>query len=475
MYRFLEFFKYFFESGIFYYTVFVFLFNILLAVISAMTMVTYMRKNSFVDYSVLLQSPLAPSVALIAPAFNEGMTIVDNIHSLMSIHYNNFDVIIVNDGSKDDTLEKVINEFDLEKVNYLYDEAIPTAPVRGIYKSKNKAYAKLIFIDKANGGKSDSINAALNITTKKYFVAIDVDCVIEDDALLKMVKPFLEEHGAEKVIATGGVIRVANSCKIENGRILEVNVPRNMLARTQVLEYTRSFLMGRMAWSRLNGLLIISGAFGMFDREIAVKCGGYSTRTVGEDMELVIRMRRYMRDLNQKFKIVYIPDPLCWTEVPVKLKVLGRQRNRWTRGNIGTLLMHRKLFFNPKYGLMGTLSYPYWFFFEWMTPIIETIGIFYFIMIALLSAPNWFFFLLLLGFVYFFAVSFSVWSILFEEFSYHRYNKKSDMGKMIVAAVLEPLYYHPLTVYFSLRGNYHFLIGKGGWGNMERRGFHSPG
>ena len=375
------------RNGIFIYSLAIFTSYIVMAIISGMEIFRYMRKNSFVDYLSIIPSPYAPSITIIAPAYNEGNTIVENIRSLLSIHYTDFEVVIVNDGSKDDSLEKIIDQYQLEKVDFLVNYVLPSKPVRGVYKSTNKAYKKLIVIDKENGGKADSLNAGINICNKKYFAAIDVDCILEEDAILKMIKPFLE-FSESRVIATGGVIRVANSCKIRDGKIVEINLPKNLIARFQVLEYTRAFLMGRMAWSRLNGILIISGAFGIFDREIVVRSGGYDTKTVGEDMELVVRMRRYMIENDLKYKIVYIPDPLCWTEVPEKLKILSRQRSRWTRGNMETLFKHITLFFNPKYGVLGMLSHPFWFFFEWLAPIIEFLGLFYVILAFVMGDPN---------------------------------------------------------------------------------------
>ena len=462
--------KYFIEYGILIYSIVIFSTYVILAVFSALEMVFYMRKNSFVDYSSILSSPLAPSISIIAPAYNEGKTIVENIRSLLSAQYPDFDVIIVNDGSKDNSLEKIIKEYDLELVDYAVNYQLETKPIKGVYKSRNKAFSRLIVIDKENGGKADSLNAGINVSNKTYFAAIDVDCVLEEDALLRMSKSFME-HSNRKVIATGGVIRIANNCRIEGGKIVEVNFPKQLLPRFQVLEYTRAFLMGRMAWSRINGLLLISGAFGLFDKDTVIKCGGYNHNTVGEDMELVVRMRRYMHETNQKYRVVYIPDPLCWTEAPSDLKTLGRQRNRWTRGTIDTLLFHSKLFFNKKYGILGLLGYPYWFFFEWMAPLVETLGIFYFLMVVILSQPNWPFFFTMLGFVYFFAVAFTTWAFLFEELTFHKYTKKSDMVKIIFTALLEPIIYHPINVWFALRGNYHKLIGKAGWGKMVRSGF----
>jgi poly-beta-1,6-N-acetyl-D-glucosamine synthase len=458
------------ENGIIVITIVIFGSYVTLALFSALSMMNYIRKNSFVDYKVLLSSPLVPSISVIAPAYNEGKTIIDNIRSLMSLHYNDFEIVIVNDGSSDNTMEKVIKAYDLELVDFVYEEKIKTKHIRGIYKSRNKAFNKLIVIDKDNGGKSDALNAGVNFTQKEFIAVVDVDSVLVEDALLIMTKPFLEETDS-KIIASGGVIRIANSCKIEDGKITEVNLPRRFLPRVQVLEYTRSFLMGRMAWSKLNGLLLVSGAFGMFNRDIVVKVGGYNTNLVGEDMELIVRMRRYMSEQKQKYKVIYIPDPLCWTEVPATLKVLGRQRDRWTRGTMESLFLHFRLFFNPRYGSLGVLGHPYWFFFEWLAPIFEFIGIVYFVIIAILGIPNWPFFFLLLGVVYFFAVTLTHWAILFEELSFHRYQRKREVIKMLFTSMLEPIFYHPFILLFSIRGNFKYFIGEKSWGSMDRVGF----
>jgi len=470
MYELIKIVNFLIENGIFLFAIVIFFCYFLMAILSGLEMFDYMRKNSFVDYSAVLSSPLAPSITILAPAYNEGNTIIENIKSLLSIHYTDFEVVIINDGSKDDSLSKIIDHYQLEKVDYLVNNLIQTKPIRGIYKSTNKAYGKLLVIDKENGGKADSLNAGINICNKKYFAAIDVDCILEEDSILKMIKPFLEDND-NRVIATGGVIGVANSCKIKDGKIVEVNLPDSLLARFQVLEYTRSFLMGRMAWSRLNALLLISGAFGIFDHEIVVKSGGYDSKTVGEDMELIVRMRRYMIENNLKYRVVYIPDPLCWTEVPEKLRVLARQRNRWTRGTIETLLKHVSVVMNPRYGNLGMLGFPYWIVFEWMAPIIETLGIIYCTLVIVMGSANWPFFILLLGFTYLFAVVYSSWAVVFEELTFARYRRKRDVIKLILISLVEPLIYHPLTVWFALRGNYHYLIGISSWGKMERKGF----
>jgi cellulose synthase/poly-beta-1,6-N-acetylglucosamine synthase-like glycosyltransferase len=266
------------------------------------------------------------------------------------------------------------------------------------------------------------------------------------------------------------VIRIVNSCEIERGHIREIHLPKQMLPRLQVLEYTRAFLLGRMAWSQLDGLMLISGAMGIFDRETAIKAGGYSVKTVGEDMELVIRMRRLMAEEDRKYEVTYIPDPLCWTEVPTDLKSMRKQRTRWTRGLVDSLRIHRKIFFNKKYGSLGLLGYPYWFFFEWLAPLIAFGGFIYTIYLVITNALNWPFYALLFVFVYTFAVSLSVWAVLFEEITFHKYKRKRDVLKLIGAALVEPFVY-PMHTYYAVVGNLEALRGKKGWGSAERSGF----
>ncbi|WP_448636223.1 glycosyltransferase family 2 protein [Pedobacter panaciterrae] len=310
----------------------------------------------------------------------------------------------------------------------------------------------------------------VNISQNDYIVCIDVDCILEQDALLKLAKPFLEDSKI-RVIATGGVIRIANSCIVENGRLVKVNLPKQFLPRVQTLEYIRAFLLGRMAWSRLNGLLLISGAFGAFDRDIVIKCGGYNHNTVGEDMELVVRMRRYMEEQKVPYKVSFIPDPLCWTEAPASFKILGRQRNRWTRGTIETLQLHKVMFFNPKYGRLGMISYPYWFFFEFLAPIVEFLGLLSFVIFVLLGLIHWSFFIGLLLFIFSFGFLYSVFAILMEVLTYNQYKSSKDLLMLIITAFLEPFIFHPFVVWSAIKGNIDLLRKKNSWGEMTRQGF----
>lgn len=430
----------------------------------------YIHKNSFVDYRMLAAFDYAPSVSILAPAYNEGATVAENVRSLLSIHYSNLELVVINDGSKDDSLQKLIAAYDLERKPLFVNPRIPTKNIRGIYKSRNPVYRKLVVVDKENGGKADALNVGINVAKNDYIICIDVDCILEQDAVLKMMKPFME-NAEKKVIASGGVVRIANSCVVENGRLVKVNLPKQFLPRVQTLEYIRAFLLGRMAWARLNGLLLISGAFGAFDKDVVIKAGGYNINTVGEDMELVVRMRRYMEERKIPYVVTYIPDPLCWTEAPASYKILGRQRNRWTRGTIETLKLHKRLFFNPQYGLLGLLSYPYWFFFEFMAPLIEFCGMLIFLIFAIFGLINWPFFLLLFGAVVLFGYLFSTFAVLMEVLTFNQYKRRRDTLRLLLTAYMEPFFFHPFVVWSAIMGNRDLILKKKGWGEMVRQGF----
>lgn len=453
------------------FTVVLFILFTFMGYLSTRNSLHYKHKNSFGDLSKIMASPMAPSITIIAPAYNEGLTIVENIRSLLSLQYVNYEVMVVNDGSKDDTLEKMIAAYDLVKIDKKIDPNWQSKPIRGIYKSSQRSFSKLTVIDKENGGKSDALNTGMHLSENQYVGCIDVDCLLMPESLLHVVKSFYQ-RSQKRVIAVGGVIRVANSCKIAGGMLEEIRLPKNWLAKFQLLEYTRSFLLGRMAWGRIDSLLIISGAFGFFDREIALAVGGYDTKTVGEDMEIVFKMRRYMHDRDEPYTIEYIPDPLCWTEVPESLKILVNQRDRWSRGNLETLQKHKDMFFNPKYGKLGMISYPYWFFYEWLAPILEFFGFFSIILFYYLGILNWSFFIAITLSIYSYSIMYSFYAILWDVYSYNQYTKTKDILTLMLFAILEPVIFHPIVVFSAVRGNYKKLFNiKSGWGVITRKGF----
>lgn len=443
-----------------------------LAIVSVIALRKHQIKGRYKPVNDLISSKYLPGITIVAPAYNEGKTIVENVRSILSISYSDFEIIIVNDGSKDDSLNKLIEAFNLAPVKYVPTATLETAPVRAVYKSRNLAYSHLVIIDKENGGKADALNAGINLSTKKLLLCIDVDCIIENDGLLKLVRPFLEEKD-KQVVAVGGVIRIVNSCEVKDGKVVQVNLPDGWLERFQVLEYFRVFTLSRMGWAYLRGLLIISGALGMFDKDIVVKAGGYRHGIVGEDMELVVRIHRYMREVaKKKYVVDFIPDPLCWTEAPSDANVLSRQRNRWSRGFIESIFAHRKMMLNPKFGFIGLVSFPYTVFMEWILIPIEFLGIAYVLITLSMGLLNLPFYIFLFIVVYSFFLMITLLSILSEEITYHHYNRKIDLVKLMLMAMVEPFFYHPLNFYWTVKGNFdYFFRGKREWGKMERHGF----
>lgn len=418
------------------------------------------------DQRRLLRSPLTPPVSVLAPAFNEEANVVENVRSLFMLDYPLFEVILINDGSKDRTLETLVEAFELRPSARSFEYAVPCKPIRCVYESA--AYPNLVVVDKVNGGKADALNAGLNLGLYPLFCAIDADSILEGDALLRLVRPFIEFPGV--TIAAGGVVRVANGCDVRAGRVREVRVVRRPLPLIQIVEYLRAFLFGRMGWSKGNSLLVISGAFGLFEKRAALRAGGYATNTVGEDMELVVRMHRDLHDRKQPYRIGFVPDPVCWTEVPESLRVLRRQRTRWQRGLIDTLWRHRGMIGNPRYGMVGLVSLPGFAIFEMLSPIVELSG-------YLLLPVLWYHGLfnatyattfMTLSILY--AVLVSILAVLLEDMTFRRYPRLRDLAILVGAAVLENIGYRQLTVWWRVRAFWEFWRGDLSWGAMERRG-----
>lgn len=413
----------------------------------------------------LFSSNLYSPISIIAPAFNEEATIVASVKSLLQLRYPNYEVIVVNDGSKDRTIQVLINEFKLKRVKRYVPLILDHKPIKAIYKST--IYPDLVVVDKENGRKADALNAGINVCRNDLFCAIDADCVLEPEVLQNMLKTFIED---ETTIAVGGIVRVANDCVIEGNEIKEIRFPKNFLPRIQVVEYLRAFLFGRVGWDYLDSLLIISGAFGIFDRNAVLKVGGYLHDTVGEDMELVVRLHKYHRENKIPYRVRFLPEPVCWTEVPEDYKVLSRQRNRWQRGLADTLYRHKEMLFNPKYGRLGLFAVPFFFVFELLAPVIELLGWLVFIVSLLFGFINWPFALVFLSAAVLFGMILSISSILCEEFTYRRYPKLKDIMLMIVFAFVENFGFRQVHMWWRLKGIVDFLKGNKSWGEMTRKG-----
>ncbi len=416
--------------------------------------------------TLVLGSEALPPLSILVPAYNEEMSIVESVISFLTLQYPHHEVVLVNDGSSDGTMAKLLAAYDLYEVPPAFMISIPTKPVRAYYRSRN--HSKLLVIDKENGGKSDALNAALNAARFPYVLAVDADTLIEPDALLRLARPFLL---GKPVAAVGGTIRVANACVIEHGRVLEARVDRRILPSVQVLEYLRAFLFGRLGWNRLGGNLIISGAFGLFKRAHLLAIRGYRTGSVTEDMDLVVRLQRYLREHKMPDTTSFIPDPVAWTEVPSTVRVLGRQRERWQRGLLETLWVHRDLLFNFRYGAIGLVAYPFFLFGEALSPLIEVLGYLGVGAALLFGVVDLEFVWLFLSVVLLYGMLLSVWAILLEEVSFRRYTRSRDVLRLLMTAFIEAFGYRQITLYFRLKAFWHVLRRDRRWGVMKREGF----
>ncbi|MCM3114432.1 glycosyltransferase [Neobacillus sp. MER 74] len=405
-------------------------------------------------------------VSIIVPAYNEEAGIIQSVRSLLSVDYPTYEVIVVNDGSTDQTLAKVIEHYDMKEIKKVVRRQVDTKPIGRIYQSA--ILSNLFLIDKENGGKADALNVGLNFSHYPYFCSLDGDSVLEQDAFLKVMKPIIDSN--EEVIASGGSVRIANGCQIKNGHIQKIGLSNKPLVVMQIIEYLRAFLMGRIGLSRHNLLLIISGAFGVFSKQWVIAAGGYKTDTVGEDMELVVRIHRLLREKKIKKKIVYVPDPVCWTEVPEDVTFLRRQRRRWHRGLLESLWTHRKITFNPKYGSIGLISFPYFWIVEFFGPVIECLGYLFMILCLLLGGIYIEFAILLFLLSCIYGSIFSMTSVLLEEWSLTKYPKVSDIMKLFLYSLTETIWYRPLTVFWRCEGIWQMIIGDRSWGEMKRKG-----
>ena len=420
------------------------------------------------EIEALLKSPLVPSVSILAPAHNEEATIRDSVRAMLRLRHPKHEVIVVNDGSKDNTIDALIDEFRLYRSSRVPLGDIPTRRVRGVYESRDPI--PLVVIDKENGGKADALNCGINYSRHDLFAAVDADSIIERDALLQISRPFLEREA--ETMAVGGMVRVVNDCVIEHGSVLAVRTPRNVLARLQIVEYLRAFLAGRTALSFFNSLLVISGAFGVFRRSVVVAMGGYRRDTVGEDMELVVRLHRYCREHKIPCRIAFISDSVCWTEVPESLRVLRRQRVRWQRGCLESILFHKRLIGNWRFGSVGLLGVPYFVTCEILGPLIELIGYLitcFGLITGSLGASTA---LLFFGVSALFGFLLSIGSVLLEELTICKYPNSADFLRLAMVALLENFGYRQITLVWRLQGILQVVLKKQrSWGEMERRGF----
>ncbi len=415
----------------------------------------------------MLASPLAPRISILVPAYNEAVTVIDSVSNLLALTYSNLEVVVVNDGSTDETLDRLVEGFDLSPVGPVYRRVLETAPVRQIFRSSHDA--RLVVVDKHNGGKADTLNVALSVASGDLVCAIDADTIVAMDALQQMVVPFLDDVNT---VAVGGTIRLVNEARWSNGQMVELRAPRHPLVGAQVVEYTRSFLIGRLGWGPLGGNIIISGAFGLFRRDALLEVHGYEHGSVGEDMELIVRLRRTGYERGTPVRVEFSPEPVAFTEAPESVRTLARQRNRWFRGLLDVLIRHRAMILRPRYGSAGLLSMPYFVVVEAVAPVIESLGL----VILLVAAVTGGFppaGLTIVGAGYLVAICTSYLVLLVDDVAFGTFGHARDRLLMSCHVIVEQLALRPMTLVWRLWGLRLFLQGRTEWGIQERRGLDS--
>ena len=427
-----------------------------------------MRKDDKVrqsnDYGRYVASENLLPISLLIPAYNEEENIVSNIKSLLKIDYPQFEIIVVNDGSNDRTHEFIVESFGLYKIESAVKTSIPTKEIRGVYY--NIEYPNLIYIDKENGGKSDALNAGINISSYPLFACLDADSRIEPDALLKLSIEFLKNTDT---IVAGGLVRIANGFKIRDGRINGFTMPPKMIERFQIVEYYRSFLSGRVSWGATNSMLIVSGAFGVFKKQAVIKVGGYKTNTIGEDMEIVVRLHKYMRAHKQKYKIIFCEDSVCWTQGPMSISDIRSQRRRWQIGLLDTLISHRSLFLNPRYGMIGLMAIPYNWIFELLGAPIEVLGYFLIPFSLVMGELNMFFFIIYFLLAVLLGVILSIGSLILEQYTRKTTMSAKQCLSLSLYAVLENFGYRQAITLFRVEGILKYRKLRKTWGKIKRK------
>ncbi len=460
---------YFYGYIVFFYSLLLISTYVMLLVMAYKYSKNYKRWTDDYIKHMVDSTPYVPGVSIVAPAYNEEKTIIDNVNSLLNLEYPNFEICIVNDGSKDKTLDLLIENFDLVEVSFEYVERIHCAPFRKLYKSTNLKYQRLVVVDKVNGGtKADAVNAGLNVITNPYFINTDVDCVLSRDAIYHCVFPALLD---DSVIAVSGTMSMSNGSTIKDGVLVDVAPSSNPIPLFQDLEYKRSFLVGKMGWSHINAMNNVSGGYGLFNTEIVIAAGGYGTDSFAEDMDMLTRMIAYCLDFKRPYRVVQIPHNCCWTEGPSSLRMIYRQRVRWGRGLIQLMHQHYRILFNPRYKRLGLITFPNTFLFEFLAPVIESVGFLTFLYLAFTGAVNWGTFFVMFCAIYSFSFMLSSFVVFYDFIQGKSYTKTKSYTKLFIAALLEPVFYHPIIVVCSLIGYFKYITKQRAvWVSMERKG-----
>jgi cellulose synthase/poly-beta-1,6-N-acetylglucosamine synthase-like glycosyltransferase len=430
----------------------------------------HLRRVPFAGHEETYRSQLTQPVSVLVPAYNESAGIVQSVQAMLALRYPVFEVIVIDDGSTDDTFERLDEEYDLIEVPRVIPDSVPT---RGAVVSVHMPRVRpepLVVVRKENGGKTDAVNTGINVAQYPLVCMVDADSILDPQALLSVAKPFADDP--LHVVAAGGVIRVANGCTVLAGRIVDVKMPRQWLPRIQVVEYLRAFLLGRTGWSRVGGLLVISGAFGLFRRDVLLEIGGLDHDTIGEDAELVVRLHKHLRQRQRDYRVVFVAEPVSWSEAPSSLRVLARQRRRWHRGIAEILGKHRGMIGRPRYGRIGLLALPYYVLFELIAPVVELAGVVLVPLGLWLGAVDVPFAIRFVLVAYGYALLVNLIALTVEEYSFHRYGRWRDLVAAVLASVVENFGYRQLTAFWRVQGLWSAIRrSKQVWGTMHRQGF----
>ncbi len=428
------------------------------------------RRKGYAGREETVASQLAQGVSVVVPSYNEELVIVSSVQALMSLRYPCYEVIVIDDGSTDAMFEQLRAAFDLVPVRREVPSDLTTRGTIIDVHVPRDGRTRLVVVRKENSGRSDSINVGINAAVEPLVVFIDADSILDSEALIVVTKPFADDP--IRVVATGGVVRAINGCKVVSGRIVEVNLAKPWIVRIQVVEYLRAFLLGRMGWSRFGALILISGAFGTFRRDVLVEIGGLDPDSISEDFELVMRIHSYMLENRRDYRVQFVGEPVSWTEVPVTAKVLRSQRKRWHRGLWETLWKYRRMLFNPRYGRVGSVAVPYYWAFELIAPLLEIVGLVLVVLSFALGVVSTQYALIFLAVAYGYAILVTLVAVAVAEQTLHQYTRWREMGVILLASVLENVGYRQATAWWRLEGWWASLRGKKqAWGTMTRQGF----
>ena len=438
----------------------------LLMIISLGSVWLHNRRLTYQGLDELRESAVTPPVTILVPAWNEQEVIVDSVRSILRTDYPSLEVVVIDDGSTDGTLNRLITAFRLVKMDLIYRPRLTTKSLRGFYL--NPRIPNLLVISKENGGKPDALNVGINICRTPYFCTLDADCFLERDALLRLMRPIV--RSPINTVASGGIVRILNGCEVQDGKVVKVRLPKTGIERFQVVEYLRSFLFGRTGWDLLGGTLIVSGAFAVFHRETVIDTGGFQHETVTEDMDLIVQIHRWATHHKRKIKMKFTSDPVCWTECPSTLKMLGRQRRRWQLGLCQTLWKSSEILFNGRFGAIGMISFPFHLYVEGLGAVVEFLGYFMVplaLIFGMVPVPLFVLFVVL-SVVY--GAFLSVGSVLLEELTYRRYPSFRELMTLLWYAVLENIGYRQLVLFYRVQGVLRFVTGFRRWEKVAHVG-----